>query len=163
MQRLKGKVALITGAGSGIGKATALRLAKEGASLALCDLDISQLNDCSKVLPGDTESFICQFDVSDSDACTKAIEDTVAKFGRLDTLCNIAGVALCEHFTKINDADWQRVLNINLSGVFYMSRAANNTSSSRRRRRRPPAPCCPSLYRRLRASRSMPAAASISG
>ena len=127
MQKLKGKVALITGAGSGIGKATALRLAKEGASLALCDLDISQLNDCSKVLPGDTESFICQFDVSDSAACTKAIEDTVAQFGRLDILCNIAGVALCEHFTKINDADWQRVLNINLSGVFYMCRAAINT------------------------------------
>ena len=117
MQRLKGKVALITGAGSGIGKATALRLAEEGASLALCDLNISQLSDCAKILPGDTESLICQFDVSDSDACTKAVEDSVARFGRLDTLCNIAGVAHCEHFTKTNDDDWQRVLNINLSGV----------------------------------------------
>ena len=126
MQSLKGKVALITGAGSGIGRATALRLAKEGASLALCDLNISQLSDCAKVLPGNTESLICQFDVSDSDACTKAVEDSVAQFGRLDTLCNIAGVALCEHFTKISDEDWQRVLNINLTGVFYMCRAAMN-------------------------------------
>ena len=124
MKRLEKKVALVTGAGSGIGKATAICLANEGTALTVCDLNESGLEETVSELPTNCKSLECAFDVSDSNACNLAVEKCLERFGRLDILCNVAGVVLCQHLEKISDADWQRLLDINLSGVFFMCRAA---------------------------------------
>jgi len=124
MQRLEGKVALVTGAGSGIGRATAICLANEGADLTVCDLNESSLKETIKELHANSKTLETAFDVSDSNACNLAVEKCLDRFGRLDILCNIAGVVLCQHLGKITDAEWQRLLDINLSGVFFMCRSA---------------------------------------
>jgi len=124
MQRLEGKVALVTGAGSGIGRATAISLANEGADLTVCDLNESGLKETIKELHASSKTLETAFDVSDSNACNLAVEKCLDRFGKLDILCNIAGVVLCQHLGKITDAEWQRLLDTNLSGVFFMCRAA---------------------------------------
>ena len=124
MKRLDKKVALVTGAGSGIGRATAICLAEEGAELTICDLNESSLKETNIKLQTNSNTLECVFDVSDSNACNLAVEKCLDRFGRLDILCNIAGIVLCQHLEKITDAQWQQLVDINLSGVFFMCRAA---------------------------------------
>jgi len=123
-RRFEDKVALITGAGSGIGRATALRLATEGDSVYLADINADALAETAALLPSSAPREAGVADVAKSDQCQRLVEDCVKAFGKLDVLCNIAGIAPCQHFVDISDEQWDRVVGINLSGVFYLCRAA---------------------------------------
>jgi meso-butanediol dehydrogenase/(S,S)-butanediol dehydrogenase/diacetyl reductase len=70
------------------------------------------------------EASTLQLDVTDTARCREVVEQTVAHFGKLDVLCNIAGIAMSKHVKDISEADWSRMVNINLNSVFFMSQAA---------------------------------------
>ena len=124
MQRFENKVALVTGAASGIGRATAIRLASEGAAVLLADINKNGLTETAAALPEGSQSNIFELNVTDSTACNAAVEACVSAFGKLDILCNIAGIAICDNLTSITDEQWHRATAINLDGVFFMCRAA---------------------------------------
>jgi meso-butanediol dehydrogenase/(S,S)-butanediol dehydrogenase/diacetyl reductase len=125
MNRFKDKVVLVTGAASGIGKATAFRLGEEGATLMICDINETGLKEVSSQLKEKgIENSLFVFDVSQLEGCRSAVAKTVETYGRLDVLCNIAGLVIMKHFADISDADWQKIIGVNLSSVFYMCQAA---------------------------------------
>lgn len=124
MQRFKDRVALVTGAASGIGRATAMRLAQEGASLLLADLNSAGLEETAAALPQGTRCQQATLDVSSAADCAQVVQDTVDHFGRLDVLCNVAGIPLYKHLADISETDWNRIVGINLNGVFFMCQAA---------------------------------------
>jgi NAD(P)-dependent dehydrogenase (short-subunit alcohol dehydrogenase family) len=121
MKRFDGLVVLVTGAASGIGKATALRLSEEGASLLCVDINDAGAAATAEACGNATSMPV---DVSDSAACDAAVAEAKARFGRLDGLANVAGVGSFGHAAATSDAEWQRVIGINLTGVFQMTRAA---------------------------------------
>jgi meso-butanediol dehydrogenase/(S,S)-butanediol dehydrogenase/diacetyl reductase len=123
--RFSNKSVLVTGAASGIGAATAVRFAQEGAGVLLCDINekgLAEVCDSIRAAGGRAETRI--LDVRDSQQCAAAVAEAKNLFGKLDVLGNIAGIALCRNVTDITDAEWQRLVEINLNGVFYMTRAA---------------------------------------
>ncbi len=125
MQRFKDKIVLITGAGSGIGRATAVRLAQEGATLMLADINPEGLAEtASLVTDAGARAEQQVVDVSRAEQCRELVAATVAAFDRLDVLCNIAGIALCKHLADISEDDWGRMVSINLNSVFFTSQAA---------------------------------------
>jgi len=123
MRRFEGKTALITGAGSGIGRATAVRLAAEGARVSLADINAAGLQQTLELLAGDGHQ-VQTLDVSNADACRAGVESAVQALCQLDMLCNIAGFAGAKHLADITDDDWNRMIGVNLSGVFFMCQAA---------------------------------------
>jgi meso-butanediol dehydrogenase/(S,S)-butanediol dehydrogenase/diacetyl reductase len=125
MQRFAGKSVLITGAASGIGRATAERMASEGAALFLVDVQGQGLEETAKrarELGADVATQIC--DVSDPDAAKRSVEAAVQRFGKLDSLCNIAGILHFDHTHELSLETWRRILSVNLDGTFLMCRAA---------------------------------------
>jgi NAD(P)-dependent dehydrogenase (short-subunit alcohol dehydrogenase family) len=124
-RRLDDKAVLVTGAAGGIGKATALRLASEGARLALADRDAAGLKSLAAELSqAGREPAIIEFDAADFDSSAALVDRAVAEFGRLDAVCNIAGIFAKAHFTDIRTEDWDRMLRINLSSVFRIVQRA---------------------------------------
>lgn len=124
-RRLDGKVALITGGGSGIGRATARRLADEGARLFLADVDEAALAEtAAEVCALGAEVGRCRCDVSDESQAGTAVTACVERFGQLDVLCNVAGILRFDHFHELATADWRRIMAVNLDGTFFMCRAA---------------------------------------
>lgn len=127
MRRFDGKVALVTGAANGIGKATALQLASEGASVALADIDTAGAEQVAREIEekhgGSTT--VLYFDALDTASCRKIVNQTVDRFGQLDVLCNIAGIATGGwNSHEMPEEDWHRMVAINLTSVFMTSQAA---------------------------------------
>ena len=122
MGRFSGKTVLITGAASGIGRASAQAFAAEGASLYLCDINGAGLQGVADALPGQVKTRV--LDVTSSADCRAAVEEAATEFGQLDVLCNIAGIAKTHHFHDTTDEQWDQILAVNLSSVMYLSRAA---------------------------------------
>ncbi len=125
MQRFEGKVALITGAASGIGRATAERLAGEGASLFLCDVQAEGLEATAKQcreLGAAVEARSC--DVARPDDVSSTVAACKDRFGGIDVLVNVAGVLSLERTEQVELETWERVLRINLTGTFLMCQTA---------------------------------------
>lgn len=128
MGRLDGKVALITGAASGIGRAIARRFAAEGASILIADLSetVREGGKPTRALieaAGYPVRFV-ETDVSDEAQAQAAIDAAVSSFGRLDILVNNAAIGTDTPLTETSLADWNRVMAVNLTGPFLMARAA---------------------------------------
>jgi NAD(P)-dependent dehydrogenase (short-subunit alcohol dehydrogenase family) len=120
--RFEGKVALVTGAGSGIGRAVALRLAQEGASVFAVDVDGDRLAETRGMAP--PKILAHRADLGDPDACTTAVAACVDSFGGLDVLGNVAGIYLAEHATAITRQQYRRVMAVNLDAYFFLAQAA---------------------------------------
>ncbi len=126
MGRYDGRVALVTGAARGIGFAVATRLAEEGASVAVLDLDEAQAAESAARLPVTevAKAVGIGCDVSDTAAGEAAVERVVAELGGLDVLVNNAGVTRDNLLFRMTDEDWDVVMGVHLRGHFVMSRAA---------------------------------------
>ena len=124
-EKLNGTVALITGASSGIGRATAIALADAGASVALVARRrdrLDQLADEIKAGGGHAAAF--DADVTSQNAANDVVETVAKHLGRLDTVVNNAGVMLVGPFADAPDGEWDRMIDVNLRGVLYITRAA---------------------------------------
>jgi meso-butanediol dehydrogenase/(S,S)-butanediol dehydrogenase/diacetyl reductase len=122
MERFDGKVALVTGAASGIGRATCVRLAREGARVLAADLQREALDDLAREVGPALVAQAC--DVSDPTQARAAVAAAVDRFGALHVLCNAAGVLRTVHTHEETLEAWNRVLAVNLTGTFLMCQAA---------------------------------------
>ncbi|HEY4940786.1 MAG TPA: glucose 1-dehydrogenase [Rhizomicrobium sp.] len=119
MDRVKGKVALVTGAASGIGRASAMLLAKEGAVVVVTDIQDDAGKDCvAAILKAGGDAIYLHHDVADEDAWISVVTETKNRFGKLHILVNNAGIAITGSVLTMSLADWRRQQAINLDGVF---------------------------------------------
>jgi 3-oxoacyl-[acyl-carrier protein] reductase len=125
MLDLTGKVAIVTGGSRGIGRAVALMLGRQGADVAFIDRAACLIDDHTK---GDVEAMgrrsVCVGgDVTDPASCVETVEETIKAFGHVDILVNNAGITRDDLAMRMTDEQWAEVLNVNLTGSFYMARA----------------------------------------
>ena len=121
---LNGKTAVISGAASarGIGLATARLFAAHGARVAILDLDGAAAEAAARELGPNHRGFIC--DVTDGASCGRAFDQALAAFGQVDILINNAGVTQPVRLMEIDEPSWNRIMDVNLKGVLYLSQAA---------------------------------------
>jgi NAD(P)-dependent dehydrogenase (short-subunit alcohol dehydrogenase family) len=120
--KLKNKVALITGGTSGIGEATALLFAKEGAEVAITGRNAERGNKLVEKVEGD--AIFIKSDVRVAQDCREAVDETIMRFGRLDILFNNAGVFYAQDAIECSEEEWDMQLDVNLKGTFLMSKYA---------------------------------------
>jgi len=122
--RLQNRVAIITGGARGIGKATAIKMVKEGASVALLDIlakDVSQTAKELQAMGG--KAMGINVNVTNKAEVGKAVEQTLSQFGKVDILVNNAGLVKPALLEDVQDGDWDEVVNVNLKGTFFCTRA----------------------------------------
>lgn len=125
MKRVEGKVALVTGAAAGIGRATALRLAENGAKVAVTDLNPAGAAVADEITANGGTARFWQLDSTDEAAIEKVFADVAAAFGKLDVLVNNAGISGVNKPThELSSAEWDQVINVNLRGVFLCTKYA---------------------------------------
>jgi len=125
MFSLTGKVALVTGASSGIGRASALALAAQGAKVAVCARRIDKLEAVvAEIKKSGNEAIAIQMDVKKPEEIINAVAKTVTIFGRLDILLNDAGIATGAPLLQLTDEQWDETLTVNLKAYFWMTKAA---------------------------------------
>ena len=130
MKRFKEKTVIVTGAGSGIGRATAIRFAKEGANVVLVGRTAATLKDTAKEFPQDptwshTDNYLTiTCDISVQSQVQEMIARAIAKFEKIDILINNAGKATQGKIIDLSAEDWKSAIDVNLNGNFYVSQAA---------------------------------------
>jgi NAD(P)-dependent dehydrogenase (short-subunit alcohol dehydrogenase family) len=125
MDRVKGKVAIITGGGGGLGKAQALLLAREGAKVVVTDLDEAHGQSVAEEIKGHGgEAMFIQHDVSSEAQWKSVINETLKQFGKLDILVNNAGVIIFKNIHDTSLDEWRWLMSINLDGVFLGTKYA---------------------------------------
>ena len=122
MKMLNGRVALVTGGMSGIGKAISLKLAEEGADIAIFDIR-EETNTKREILKKGVKAEYWEVDVSDLQKVENAVKEVKEKMGRIDILVNNAGITRDGLLVRLKEEDWDRVIEINLKGAFNCSRA----------------------------------------
>lgn len=123
--RLKDKVAILTGAASGIGKATAILFAEHGAKVVVADIDIHGGNETvSEILAKGNEAILIKTDVTNIVDTQNVVAQTTDNYGKLDILFNNAGIAMRLPVDELPEDDWHRCLDVNLHGVFLCAKAA---------------------------------------
>jgi NAD(P)-dependent dehydrogenase (short-subunit alcohol dehydrogenase family) len=133
--RVHGKTALVTGAGSGIGKATAILLAEEGAKVIVADINLPAAQQVAgEITTSGGQAQALALNVADETSWAGAIETTLRHFQRLDILVNNAGISFAKPIADMTFAEWRRVLSVNLDGIFLGTqsaiRAMNETGGS---------------------------------
>ncbi|RPI43661.1 MAG: SDR family NAD(P)-dependent oxidoreductase, partial [Betaproteobacteria bacterium] len=122
--RLAGKVAIITGAGRGIGQATAIKFGKEGAAVAVCDVDERSAIETARMVEGlGGKALAFRVDVTDKLSIQAMVEETRDRFGRIDILVNNAGIVADAQLKNMTDEQFDRVIDINLKGTYNCAKA----------------------------------------
>ena len=122
--RLADKVSIITGSGSGIGHATALKFAQEGAKVAVCDInEQAARNVVREITESGGEALAFRIDVTDKESIARMVEGVMAKWGRIDTLVNNAGIVQDAQLKKMTDDQFDNVIDVNLKGVYNCTKA----------------------------------------
>lgn len=123
-QSLQGKKAIITGAGRGIGRATAFALAKEGVSLGLIARTTEHVEQVAEELRAEgTEVVVATADVAKNEQVTTAIDSIMEQLGSVDILINNAGIAKFGNFLELEVEEWEQIIQVNLLGMYYVTRA----------------------------------------
>jgi 3-oxoacyl-[acyl-carrier protein] reductase len=122
--RLETKVAVITGAGRGIGRATALRFAAEGASVVVAEIDVDTAQDVvDEISAASGKAIAVKVDVTDRDSITAMVEVALSTYGRIDILVNNAGITMDAQMRKMEEAAFDQVIDVNLKGIFNCTQA----------------------------------------
>ncbi|RLG76230.1 MAG: short-chain dehydrogenase [Thermoprotei archaeon] len=120
---LKGRVAIVTGAGQGIGRAIAIALAKESAKVVVTDITGKEVETLKEILSLGGEGLALKLDVTVFKNAKRVAEKTYGEFGRIDILVNNAGIFPFKPFIDMTEEDWDKVINVNLKGVFNCTKA----------------------------------------
>ena len=122
--KLKGKIAVVTGAGAGIGEATALLFAKEGAKVCCNSLSTSAKDVVAKIKLSGGDAIFVQADVSIEEEANRIIEKTIETYGKIDILFNNAGIVLGGAIDTISTEDWDRTMAVNVRGIYLVTKYA---------------------------------------
>lgn len=132
--RLQNKVCLITGGGKGIGAATALAFAREGAIVEICDLDEESMQDIVRTIEDQQgRAFGTRVNVSDETSVEAWVTKVLGRHGRIDVLFNNAGISAVGPLHEVSRELWDRVLNVNVTGVYVVSKAVIGTMMDQKR------------------------------
>jgi NAD(P)-dependent dehydrogenase (short-subunit alcohol dehydrogenase family) len=120
---LEGKIAMVTGAASGIGRGVSMRLAETGASVALLDIDDRKGCEAAAEIEAHAgEAVFLKGDVGSADECRRAVDTIIKRWGKIDILCNCAGIAIRKDIVELTEDEWDLALDVMLKGIYLLSR-----------------------------------------